>query len=121
MTKDDWTIPSGTTLAANFPWLRTCDGHDQLDFEISISKDILTVYSRNCYEFTSDGDTCHPCTRLYPQIYALITNAKECKPHTRDTLLTPVQLVDRLNETHDLVNKLKLVVRQSDELLLSIY
>ena len=99
LNSNNWLVIPGTPIQANFPWLCTRKGPDQLPFNIEIIEGVLSAWSHNCLHSVIDGDSaCFLCSQIASQVELLAQNASERKSHMCYTLLTPIQLLFLLDE-----------------------
>ncbi|KAG2131051.1 hypothetical protein DEU56DRAFT_757676 [Suillus clintonianus] len=104
----DWPTLPGVPPEANFPWLRTWDGLDKLPFNVNLVDGVLYACSPNCTHATDDDSPCIPCQQLQSRVHSLANLAGERKNHTRHNVLTPIQLLDVINERNVNLNTVKL-------------
>ncbi|KAG2757841.1 hypothetical protein P692DRAFT_20867349 [Suillus brevipes Sb2] len=104
----DWPTLPGVPPEANFPWLHTRDGLDKLPFNVNLVDGVLYACSPNCTRATDDHSPCIPCQQLQSRVHSLANLAGERKNHTRHNVLTPIQLLNVINERNINLNTVKL-------------
>jgi hypothetical protein len=103
----DWPVLPGVPAKANFPWLHTWEGLDKLPFNVNLINGVLYACSPNCTRATNDDSPCIPCQQLQLCVHSLADLARERKNHTRHSVLTPIQLLDVINECNINLNSVK--------------
>ncbi|KAG2131071.1 hypothetical protein DEU56DRAFT_740233 [Suillus clintonianus] len=102
-------MSDGTPVQANLPWLRTAEGLDKLSFDLEVVSRKALARSFDCTgQAGDDAGPCDFCAHLEPKVKVLAENARTRQPHTRHSLLTPVQLLDIIRERDQNTNTLKL-------------
>ncbi|KAG1747472.1 hypothetical protein EDB19DRAFT_1905611 [Suillus lakei] len=104
----DWPTLPGVPPEANFPWLHTWDGLDKLPFNVNLVDGVLYTCSPNCTRATDNDSPCIPCQQLQSRVHSLANLAGEHKNHTCHNVLTPIQLLDVINECNVNLNTVKL-------------
>jgi hypothetical protein len=97
-------------MQTNFPWLRTKDGPDQLNFVVDLIDGQMFARAPSCnLEVLSLGLCCTECSTLAPKV-AKLAEATSYRSRTRRTLLSCAQLVATIDERNQELNRWKLKV-----------